>query len=414
MFTAVALCAVGAEKALSNELRKLDLSVLSSSFGRVRFQAELAGLYRALMALRTADRVLLEAATFPAADFDALFEGTRAIAWEDLVPRGAHLVVSKVRSNRSKLTAETSVQAVVHKAAADKLCSSWHISRLPEDGLSVEVRAYLEKDVASILVDLSGEPLFRRGYRTEGGAAPLRETTAAAIILLMGWKRKFPLYDPFCGSGTFAIEAALYAWDAAPGLGRRFALSELAFGDRTVEATVRSELAAKVNFGNIIRIAGSDVDARAVSIARSNAERAFELARGLTPGKGIRLPGAATAGSASTSGGPERASLPSFTVLPMEKARASAEEGFLVMNPPYGERLGDLEEAERSYQAMGCLVDSFAGWTMGVVTNHPGFESHFGYAADAVREITNGALRSYLYTYDRLGRRNDVDRRRAR
>ena len=414
MYTAVALCAVGAEKALSNELRKLELHVLFSGFGRVRFQAELAGLYRALMSLRTADRVLLEAATFPAADFEALFEGTRAIAWEDLVPTGAHVVVTKVRSNRSALTAETSIQAVVHKAAADRLCSRWEVSRLSEAGLAVEIRAYLEKDQASILVDLSGEPLFRRGYRTEGGAAPLRETTAAAILLLMGWKRKFPLRDPFCGSGTFAIEAALYAWDAAPGLGRRFALSELAFGDRETETTVRAELAAKVNFNNVIRIEGSDFDGRAVSIARSNAERAFELARGLVPVAGIRLPGQTAVGSASTSGGVERGALPVFRVLPMAQARAAEEEGFLVMNPPYGERLGDLEQAEKTYREMGILTDSFPGWTMGAVTNHPGFESHFGYAASSVREITNGALRSYLYTYDRLGRRNDVDRRRAR
>ncbi len=414
MYTAVALCAVGAEKALSNELRKIDLAVLYSGFGRVRFQAELAGLYRALLSLRTADRVLLEAASFPAADFEALFEGARAIAWPDLVPRGAHPVVTKVRANRSALTAETSVQAVVHKAVADRLCAAWGVSRLGEDGQAAEIRVYLEKDVASILVDLSGEPLFRRGYRTEGGAAPLRETTAAAILLLMGWRRKFPLYDPFCGSGTFAIEAALYAWDAAPGLGRSFALSDLLIGDRNVEAETRSALAAKVNFANVIRIAGSDVDGRAVSIARSNAERAFELARGIAPGAGIRLPGVAAAGSASTSGGTERAALPSFSVLPMEKARAAEAEGFLVMNPPYGERLGDVEQAERTYRDMGSLVDSFAGWNMGVITNHPGFESHFGYAAASVREITNGALRSYLYTYDRLGRRNDVDRRRAR
>ncbi|GAB1482918.1 class I SAM-dependent RNA methyltransferase [Treponema sp.] len=408
MLTAIALCAVGAEKALSNELRKLNLTVLFSGFGRVRFNCEVEGLYRALMALRTADRVLLETASFAAPDFEALFEGTRAVVWEDLVPRGLRIVVAKVRTSRSALSAETSIQAVVHKAAAERLCTAWGVNRLSEYGDAAELRVYIEKDVASILLDLSGEPLFRRGYRTEGGAAPLRETTAAAILLLLGWKRKLPLYDPFCGSGTFAIEAALYAWDASPGVSRSFAISQLALADTLIEKRVREELVAKVDFTRTIRIEGSDSDGRAVSIAKSNAERAYELAQGLKPGGGIRLPPSQAADSAS------RASIPRFSVIKMEHVRSRYEEGFLIANPPYGERLGDLADAERSYRDMAVLAESFSDWSMGVLTNHPGFESHFGFPATSVREITNGALRSYLYMYERLGRRNDVDRRRTR
>lgn len=215
--TAVALCAVGAEKVVSNELRKLNLKVDDSLYGRVRFRADITGLYRALIGLRAADRVLLEIANFKAADFDALFEGAAAASWERIVPKGMGLKVAKVRSNRSQLKAETSIQAIVHKAAAQRLCGKYKINRLPEfsQGSPVktaEARVYVEKDMVSLLVDLSGKPLFKRGYRSEGGAAPLRETTAASLLLLSGWKRKFPLYDPFCGSGTILIEAAMYAW----------------------------------------------------------------------------------------------------------------------------------------------------------------------------------------------------------
>lgn len=384
------MCALGVERVTSNELKKLKLRVLDSGFGRVRFEADLAGLYRALMALRTADRLLLEAARFEALDFEGLFEGSRGIPWEEFIPRDKGLVVSKVRSNRSRLEAVTSVQGVVHKAVADRLCGAYGVRRLPE-GDAAELRVYLEKDQVSLLLDLSGAPLFKRGYRSEGGTAPLRETTAAAMLLLSGWKRKFPLYDPFCGSGTIPLEGAIYAWDMAPGIGRSFALSALSLGDRLLEGTIREELLAKVNFENIIRIYGSDADPRVVSQAKSNMIRAYELARGEKPGRGIRLIA------------PEGAfPLPNFSLAAMEEARAPAPEGFMVTNPPYGKRLGAPQEAESVYRKMGSLAENFPGWKLGLITDHPGFESHFGRKADSLRKITNGAIPSYFYEYDKL------------
>jgi putative N6-adenine-specific DNA methylase len=220
METVIALCGIGVEKVVSNEIRKLagPYRVLESGFGRVRFETDIPGIYRALMGLRCADRLLLEALTFPAADFDTLFNGVTSIPWEAWIPNGMNIRVAKVRSNRSKLQGITTIQAMTHKAAADRLCEKYHQARLSESGPQAEIRVYVEKDQVSVLLDLSGEPLFKRGYRTEGGAAPLRETTAAALLFLANWRRKYPLYDLFCGSGTIAIEAALYAWDAAPGL----------------------------------------------------------------------------------------------------------------------------------------------------------------------------------------------------
>jgi putative N6-adenine-specific DNA methylase len=381
--TAVALCAVGAEKIVSNEIKKLRLKVNEGGFGRVRFQADLAGLYRALMGLRAADRVLLETAWFDAPDFDALFEGVRKVLWEDYIPPGFGLAVAKVRTNRSRLQAETSIQAVVHKAAAERLCVKRGINRLPENGELAELRVYIEKDKASILLDLSGEPLFKRGYRTRGGVAPLRETTAAAIILHSLWKRKFPLYDPFCGSGTIAIEAAMYAWDIAPGLRRHFALEKLLFGSGKTEAAVREEFLEKVDFSRLVRIGASDSDAASVAAAGANLEDALAMIRGLRKA-------------------PEADSLPAFRVLPMEEAAPLTEEGFLITNPPYGRRMGDTESSEKIYTEMGKLARRFSGWKLALITDHPGFESFFGKKADSCREITNGAIRSYLYQYDKL------------
>jgi len=407
--TAVALCAVGAEKVVSNELKKLAdkdktscIKVEDSLYGRVRFKADRKGLYKALIGLRAADRVLLEIAGFKATDFDALFEGTAAAEWERLVPKGMGLKVAKVRTNRSQLKAETSIQAIVHKAAAQRLCEKYKISRLPEQTMMrkgeeaqikiAEVRVYIEKDIVSLLVDLSGDPLFKRGYRSEGGAAPLRETTAASILLLSGWKRKYPIYDPFCGSGTILIEAAMYAWDMAPGLGRRFAVQDMLIADAKTEQQVRDEFRAKIDFGGteggrLVRIAGSDEDLRSISIAASNAARVRDIAEGKEPQRGIR--------NADKSLGLE------LKVLPMSQAQAPyTDAGLLITNPPYGKRLGDQSAAEQIYKDMGGLEQRFSGWKIAVITDHSGFESFYGKKADSCREISNGAIPSFFYQYD--------------
>ena len=412
---AVALCAVGAEKVVSNEIKKLGLAVLDSGFGKVRFQADTAGLYRALMALRAADRVLLEAGYFHAADFDALFEGALAVSWESVVPARLGLKVGKVRSNRSQLKAQSSIQAVVHKAAAQRLCEAAGLARLPEARAAAELRVYVEKDMVSLLVDLSGQPLFKRGYRPEGGVAPLRETTAAAMLLLSGWKRKYPLYDPFCGSGTILAEALIYAWDMAPGLGRRFAIDNLCIADDSIGEAVREELRGKVNFQRAIRIAGSDGDASAAALAKSNLERAQGLLNKLHP-----------ADEKSPSIGPLSANVFVEDITQRRKERKEEQgifesadsicasvplcdefrdndpRGFIVTNPPYGKRLGDKQESERIYAGMASLAEDFPGWKLAVITDHPGFESFFGRKADSCREITGGPIPAFFYQYERL------------
>jgi putative N6-adenine-specific DNA methylase len=392
METYAALCGVGVERVTANELRKLGLTVEDTGFGRVRFRADIRGCYRALMGLRTADRVLWEAARFPAADFDALFEGIRAAPWERFIPNGMGLRVQKVRSNRSALKGITSIQGVAHKAAAERLCGKYHVSRLPEQGVTAEMRVYIEKDEAQALLDLSGEPLFRRGYRTEGGIAPLRETTAASLLFLATWRRTFPLCDPLCGSGTIAIEAALYAWDAAPGTGRNFALAGMLGASRQAEREVREEFLSKVDFTRTIRIFGSDADPKAAAGARANLMRAYRLARGAHARSG-----------AEASGTGEKPALPVFETVDMADLKAPFDEaGFIITNPPYGVRLGDPEEAEAIYRGMAVLRRSFPGWKLACITDHPGFESLFGGKADSCREMINGAVRSYFYQYEAL------------
>ena len=403
IMNAAAFCAVGAEKAVSNELRKLELKVTENGFGRVRFKADVPGLYKALIGLRAADRVLLEAALFPASDFDALFEGTRSAAWEDYVPRGAGLVVAKVRTNRSVLRAETSIQAMVHKAAAERLCQKWGVLRLPDQGEKAELRVNIEKDNVTLLLDLSGAPLFKRGYRADGGAAPLRETTAAALILLSGWKRKFPLYDPFCGSGTIAAEAAMYAWDMAPGLNRNFALERLLISSRKAEKVVRDEFLDRIDFSRRVRIAGSDVDPKSARLAQTNIEKILSLYKSKNES---RNQAHKTAGFGMIN----------FRTIPVEEAAVPAWDdgnsnepaapdsgaGYIITNPPYGKRLGSPELSEEIYRSMGDLSQRFPGWKLVLVCDHPGFESFFGKKADSCREITNGAIQLYMYEYDKL------------
>jgi putative N6-adenine-specific DNA methylase len=327
------------------------------------------------------------------------------------------LKVAKVRTNRSQLKAETSIQSVVHKAAAQCLCNKYKVNRLPELGVTprgedpvkiAEVRVYIEKDIVSLLVDCCGEPLFKRGYRTEGGVAPLRETTAASILLLSGWKRKFPLYDPFCGSGTILIEAAMYAWDIAPGLGRNFALDNLLIADKKTEQTIRDEFRSKIDFTRLVRINGSDEDQRSVSIAKSNIARLHDIAEGKPPQRGIHSTDGKNLGIDLKVQPMTKAHSPFESLESTQDIKASVSSpksqapnpsGFILTNPPYGKRLGDPVAAEQIYKDMAGLEQRFPNWKVAVITDHSGFESFYGKKADSCREISNGALPSYFFEY---------------
>ncbi|MDR0526199.1 MAG: class I SAM-dependent RNA methyltransferase [Spirochaetaceae bacterium] len=374
----IALCAPGAEKTLCNELRKLsessgaEFSIRETRAGRVSFFTEPENIYLALMGLRCADRVLAVPARFSAGDFDELFEGVRAAPLEEYVPRDMPLVIEKVKSFHSKLAAQTSIQSVTHKAAAEKLCAAHGIRRLNEGPDGAALRIYLENDEALLLLDLCGEPLFKRGYRTETGVAPLRETIAAFVVLSSLWKRKHPLFDPFCGSGTIAIEAALYAWDIAPGLNRRFALQKLLCASQKAEDAARDFFNQRIDTERPARIFGSDSDGALVETARRNAERALGKA----------------------------AAQLHFAKQNAADAQSFAQNGYIITNPPYGLRIGDKEDAERCAAELSQLWRRFAGWKLVAVSCHEGFESFFGKKAERCRELRCGAITRYAFEFE--------------
>jgi putative N6-adenine-specific DNA methylase len=384
MNTLVALCALGAEKILANEIKQLGYKTCGNAPGRVTFLADDAGLYKTNLCLRTADRVYLQLGSFPAQDFDQLFEGVEHIQWQDYFKKDTRVIVDKVRVYKSQLSSEHSIQGITHKAIYTKLGKIWNMSVLPESGAEANVRVYMEKDTALILLDLSGDPLHKRGYRTEGGTAPIRETLAAVLIQIMCWRRKTPLHDAFCGSGTIPIEAALYAYNVAPGFGRRFAIEDLAVYNQQKAVETKKEEAAKIRPDAVARITGTDIDKNAIERARVNAEHAC-----VTAGRALQLVGSDA-----------RVQRPDFDVADFSELKAPYDEGLILSNLPYGERLGDEKEAEELYKSMPSLFAEFPGWEMGFITSHEYFEQSLGMRANTKKELKSGNLDTIFYRYD--------------
>lgn len=382
--TYVALCAVGAEKILGNEIKHLGYSLQDKqSPGRVTFSGDMDAMYRANFCLRTSDRVYIQLAEYKAYNFDELFEGCYKINWQDYLKKTARVIVDKVRVHGSKLNSEHSIQSMILKAIYTKLGDVWHMASMPETGDPCDVRVYLDKNVATILLDTSGEALHKRGYRTDGGIAPLRETTAAVLLQEMMWRRKTPLHDPFCGSGTIAIEATLYAHNIAPGLGRRFAYENLVIYNQQRALEIKKEEASKIRTDVECRITGSDIDPAAVERSRLNAEHACVMA-----GRALQLIGSDM-----------RIERPDFIQSDYKDIHAPYETGLLLCNPPYGERLLDQADAEDLYSEMKSLFVDFENWQMGVITSQKKFQECICKKASAIKTLKAGNLDTVLYIY---------------
>lgn len=395
MHTLVALCAVGAEKILGNELKLLGYKLARNAPGRVTFVGDDDALFRTNLCLRTADRVYLQMAAFDAQDFDQLFDGVYAIDWQDFLRKDSRVVVDKVRCHKSTLNSEHSIQGMVQKAIYTKLGDTWRMQTLPESGEEVDVRVYLDEDRAYVLLDLSGLPLHKRGYRTDGGIAPLRETTAAILLQLMLWRRKMPFHDPFCGSGTLPIEATLYAYNVAPGFGRRFALEQLPIFDSRRALEIKRAEAEKIRTDVEVRVTGTDVDPKAVERARINAEHACVMA-----GRALNLIDKS-----------DKVPRPDFDVAGFADITAPYDRGLIIANPPYGERLGDAEQAQQLYRAMGSLFDSFKGWQLGVITAHKKFQECIGRYATTLKSLKAGNLDTIFYMYTGEEKQRPTNRR---
>lgn len=385
MNTLVALCAVGAEKILGNEIKHLGYKLISNAPGRVTFSGDDDALFRANLCLRTADRVYLQLAEYDAPDFDSLYDGTYSIPWQDFLKKDSRVVVDKVRSYKSKLNSEHSIQGMVQKAIYSKLGDVWHMSTMPETGEQSDIRVYLDENKALILLDLSGLPLHKRGYRVDGGVAPLRETTAAVLLQEMMWRRKTPLHDPFCGSGTIPIEATLYAFNVAPGFGRRFALENLPFYNEKRAKEIRDQEASLIRTDVEVRITGSDIDDKAVARAKQNAEYACVMA-----GRALKSIGLSA-----------HIQRPDFVQSDFADLSAPYDQGLLLCNPPYGERIGDAEEAIELYKKMSSLWTDFPDWDLGVITSHEQFQESFGHKTTKIKKLKAGNLDTAFYIYNR-------------
>lgn len=379
----VALCAIGAEKILGNELKTLGYRLVSNAPGRVAFSGDDDAMYRANYCLRTSDRVYIQAARYNAEDFDQLFDGCYAVNWQDYFKKGVRVVVDKVRTYKSRLNSEHSIQGMIQKAIYKKLGDVWRMTTLPESGEPSDVRVYIENNVATILLDTSGEALHKRGYRTEGGSAPLRETTAAVLLQEMMWRRKTPLHDPFCGSGTIVIEAALYAHNVAPGLGRRFAYENLAIYNQQRAVELKKLEAEKIRTDVECRITGSDLDPAQIERARLNAEHACVMA-----GRALQMIGSDA-----------KVERPDFIISDYSELKAPYESGLILCNPPYGERLGDEQEAQTLYTGMQSLFVDFPSWNMGIITNQKSFQDCIGKKAAKTKNLKAGNLDTTLYIY---------------
>ncbi|MBU0956727.1 MAG: class I SAM-dependent RNA methyltransferase [Spirochaetes bacterium] len=364
-----AACVLGAEKVLAQELTLLGFLDIERAAGRVFFSADAAGVARALINLRTADRLFLQLGSYRAEDFDQLYEGAHALSWELLIGAKDRLVIEKAKCSRSRIDSQSTVQAMVQKAAYERLCALYKQARMPETGQIISARVRLESDTAWIEVDLSGEALSRRGYRRVATEAPLKESVAAALLFIAGWKRSFPLYDVFCGAGTIPIEAALYAFDIAPGLNRSFTWDKMPAASQAALQDERAAAHDRIRTDREVLIGGSDADGSVVKAALANAGHA---------GLSDRV---------------------KFFQCKAEDAVPPAERGFLFADPPYGKRLGTPEEAEQLYGRLSGMAERFAGWNLCFVVDRENFGANLGRGAPKRTKLTDGAEMRWFHRF---------------
>ena len=367
LYTIIATSTFGLESVVARELRSLGYDNMTVENGRITFAGDEKDIARCNIWLRTADRVLIRVADFEARDFEELFQGTRDIGWDKMIPVDAKMHVIG-RSVNSKLSSVKDCQSIVKKAVIEAMKERHAIDRFPETGPLYRIEVSLLKDRATLTLDTTGQGLHKRGYREGAGEAPLRENLAAALVLLSRWSPDRILADPFCGSGTIPIEAAMIGRNIAPGLKRSFASEGWPQVSRHIWDAARKE--AEININDAaFRILASDNDFRVLKKARENAEKA---------GVGDCVV---------------------FQKLSFEEFRSRKKYGFIISNPPYGERMGDSKEIERIYKKMGEVFSGLDLWTFFILSAHPQFQTLFGKRAVKNRKLYNGGIKCYLYEY---------------
>ena len=366
-YTYIATCLFGLEKPLGTEIDALGLERVSTMDGRVTFRGTAADCARANINLRCAERVYILVGSFPAPTFDALYEGTRALGWENLIGRSDAFPV-KGHSIKSVLTSLPDCQSIIKKAVADRLGSKYGLVRMPETGVKYQIEFFIFKDNAALMIDTSGTPLHKRGYRPEANVAPLRETLAAALVINARLHDDILLWDPFCGSGTIVIEAVMLMTHRAPGLFRRFAGEDFAALPKDIWDDARDEAEAAV-IDTDFHARGTDIDPGAIETARANARRA-----------GV-------------------SKYIDFFEADARQIKKPDCRGTLICNPPYGERMLSMRDAEALYRDMGKTFRAMEPWQVYVLTSCEYFEKLYGRRADAIRKLYNGMIPCYLYQF---------------
>ena len=370
-------CLFGLEGIAGDELRRLDLENVTVENGRVLFTGDETAMAKANLWLRTGERVLLILAEFEAKTFEQLFQGVYKTELEKFIPADGQFPV-KGHCLNSTLMSVPDCQAIIKKAASKRLGEKYNQSWLPETGAKFQLQFAIMNDKVTLYLDTSGAGLHKRGYRAVGNEAPLRETLAAAMVILTRYRGREFFWDPFCGSGTICIEAALIAKNRAPGLNRHFAAEKFSWVDKAVWQTLREEAKAKEFKGNY-KILGSDNDPKCVSLAMANARKA-----GVADCIQFR------------DGDATKMSLPT-------------DSGIMVCNPPYGQRMMEQQSAQRLYGAFGRHVKFADGWKKYIITSEPEFEHYFGRRANKKRKLYNGMIKCdlYMFTDNERKRRGD-------
>lgn len=366
----IAPCHFGLESILKREIQDLGYEIVQVEDGRVTFRGGIDAAGRANIFLRTAERILLKVGSFKAYTFDELFEKTKALSWERYIPEDGKFWVTKASSVKSRLFSPSDIQSIMKKAMVERLESHYHIQWFKEEGASYPVRVFLMKDVVTIGIDTSGMSLHKRGYRPAAGKAPIAENLAAALIMLTPWKKDRILVDPFCGSGTFPIEAAMIAANIAPGMNRSFtAESWTNLIDRKYWYEAVDEANDLIDDGIETDIQGYDIDPDVLRTARQNAENA-----------GV-------------------SHMIHFQQRAVKDLSHPKKYGFIITNPPYGERMEEKESLPRLYREFGDSFRRLDSWSAYMITSYEEAERYFGRKADRNRKIYNGMLRTYFYQF---------------
>ena len=363
-------CHFGLEAVLKKEIYELGYEISRVEDGRVSFTGDAEAICRANIFLRTAERVLIEVGRFRATTFEELFQGIKGLPWEEYIPANGKFWVKKASSIKSKLFSPSDIQSIAKKAMVERMKQQYRMEWFPEDGAAYPVRIFLLKDEVTVTLDTSGDSLHKRGYRTMKSKAPLTETLAAALLLLTPWRPERILVDPFCGSGTFPIEAAMIAAGIAPGMNREFTAEDWAhlIGRKSWYRASEEALDLIVNDVET-DIQGYDIDEHMVSIARENAKLA-----------GVDH-------------------LIHFQRRPVSELSHPKKYGFLITNPPYGERLEDKKDLPQLYRTLGERFAALDSWSMYMITSYENAQQDIGRKADKNRKIYNGMMKTYFYQF---------------